>query len=136
MFAARREHLETVIWPALEAGQWVLCDRFSDASFAYQGGGRGLAEERLRVLEEWVHGGFEPDLTLLFDLPAEVGQARLAASRGPLDRFEVERAEFHERVREAYRARACAASHRIHVLDGTRDLASIRAEISRLLDRL
>lgn len=136
MFAARREHLETVIWPALEAGQWVLCDRFTDASFAYQGGGRGLAPERLHALEEWVHGGFQPDLTLLFDLPPELGQARMAASRGPLDRFEQEQADFHHRVREAYLARARAHPLRLHIIDGTRDIASIRAEIEHQLDRL
>ncbi|CAG1004141.1 dTMP kinase [Myxococcaceae bacterium] len=136
MFAARREHLEEVIWPALEAGHWVLCDRFSDASFAYQGGGRGLAAERLHHLEEWVHGGFQPDLTLLFDLPPEVGQARLQAHRGPLDRFEQERADFHERVRAAYLARAAADPKRLRVIDGTRDIPGIRAEIDRLLEAL
>lgn len=136
MFAARREHLENVIWPALEAGAWVLCDRFSDASFAYQGGGRGLAAERLHVLEEWVHGGFQPDLTLLFDLPPEIGQARLQAHRGPLDRFEQERADFHQRVRDAYLARAQADPRRIRVIDGAREIAAIRSELDGLLNAL
>ncbi|MBI3148659.1 MAG: dTMP kinase [Betaproteobacteria bacterium] len=136
MFAARREHLETVIWPALEAGQWVLCDRFSDASFAYQGGGRGLAPERLHALENWVHGGFQPDLTLLFDLAPELGQARLAANRGPLDRFEQERADFHARVRDAYLVRAAADPQRIRVIDGSQDIATIRNELDFLLGEL
>ncbi len=136
MFAARREHLETVIWPALEAGQWVLCDRFTDASFAYQGGGRGLAAERLHALEEWVHGGFQPDLTFLFDLPPELGQARMAAGRGPLDRFEQEQADFHCRVREAYLARAKEHPQRLHIIDGRCDIGSIRVEIEKRLDQL
>ena len=101
MFAARREHLAQVIEPALARGEWVLCDRFTDASFAYQGGGRGLDIARLELLEAWVQRGLQPGLTLLFDLPCEVAAQRLAASGGDPDRFEREQSDFFNRVRAA-----------------------------------
>lgn len=130
MFAARREHLAQVIEPALARGEWVLCDRYTDASFAYQGGGRGIAAARLGVLEQWVQRGLQPGLTLLFDLPCEVAAQRLAASGGDPDRFEREQADFFNRVRAAYLERATAEAVRIRVIDASAspDLVSIQLE--------
>ena len=130
MFAARREHLAQVIEPALARGEWVLCDRYTDASFAYQGGGRGLDAARLGVLEQWVQRGMQPGLTLLFDLPCEVAAQRLAASGGDPDRFEREQADFFNRVRAAYLERATAEAVRIRVIDASAspDMVSIQLE--------
>lgn len=130
MFAARCEHLTQVIAPALARGEWVLCDRFTDATFAYQGGGRGIDPARLEVLEHWVQRGLQPGLTLLFDLPCEVAAQRLAASGGDPDRFEREQADFFNRVRAAYLARAATAPERIKVLNAsaTQDEVSISLE--------
>lgn len=133
MFAARQEHVARVIAPALAAGKWVVSDRFTDASFAYQGGGRGLDPARIAVLEDWVQQGLQPDLTLLFDVPQDVAQARMADRA--LDRFEREAADFHQRVRAAYLARARAQA-RFCVLDSTRDFAAIRADIAARLAAL
>ncbi|WP_371133564.1 dTMP kinase [Methyloversatilis sp.] len=119
MFAARREHLAQVIEPALARGDWVLCDRYTDASFAYQGGGRGIDTARLGVLEQWVQRGLQPGLTLLFDLPCEVAAQRLAASGGDPDRFEREQADFFNRVRAAYLGRASADPVRMRVIDAS-----------------
>ncbi|MCQ9374999.1 dTMP kinase [Methyloversatilis sp. XJ19-13] len=130
MFAARREHLAQVIEPALARGEWVLCDRYTDASFAYQGGGRGIEAARLGVLEQWVQRGLQPGLTLLFDLPCEVAAQRLAASGGDPDRFESEQADFFNRVRAAYLERATAEAVRIRVIDASAspDMVSIQLE--------
>ncbi|SBT04065.1 Thymidylate kinase [Candidatus Accumulibacter aalborgensis] len=117
MFAARREHLAQVIEPALERGDWVICDRFSDATYAYQSGGRGLERRKFTQLEQWVHADLQPDLTLLFDLPSPIAGRRIAAQARELDRFEHERADFHERVRVAYLERAAAAPRRMRVID-------------------
>ena len=133
MFAAREEHLAQVIRPALEAGRWVVSDRFTDATFAYQGGGRGLAFDRIEVLEAWVQRGLQPDLTLLFDVPTEVAAARMAASRS-LDRFEREAADFHRRVRDAYLARA-KDDPRFVVIDSTQPIAEIQQTLAQLLAR-
>lgn len=133
MFAARREHLAARIEPALDAGHWVVCDRFSDATYAYQVGGRGLERHKFEALEAWVHPGLQPDLTLVFDLPPEIAAARMAASGADPDRFEREKREFFERVREAYLERARDAGGRICVVDADRPPATIRAEIERLL---
>lgn len=119
MFAARREHIARVIDPALAAGQWVVSDRFTDATFAYQGGGRGLDREKIAVLENWVHPGLQPDLTLLFDLPPKLAMGRLAASGNAPDRFEQEREQFFTSVREAYLDRARRDPDRIRVLDAS-----------------
>lgn len=135
MFAARREHLAQVIEPALERGEWVLCDRFTDASFAYQGGGRGLDVARLRALEQWVQRGLQPGLTLLFDLPCEVAAQRLAASGGDPDRFERERSDFFNRVRNAYLARAQADPGRIRVLDAAQTPAEVSIQLEEILSR-
>ncbi len=132
MFAARREHIEQVIRPALAAGEVVISDRFTDASFAYQCGGRGLPEERLAVLESWVHADLNPDLTLLFDLPTEIAAQRLAGAREP-DRFEREQSDFHARVRAAYLRRAERYPQRIRVIDGSRSLEQVRLQLAAVL---
>lgn len=135
MFAARREHLDKVILPALAAGKWVVSDRFSDASFAYQGGGRGLAETKLQTLEEWVQQGLQPDLTLLFDVPVEVGRQRLAGN-AMLDRFEQERQDFFQRVRQAYLRRASRQPARMRVINAARSLDEIRDELKEIVSSL
>lgn len=129
MFAARREHLARVIEPALARGDWVVCDRFTDASFAYQGGGRGLETAKLDVLEQWVHGQLQPDRTFLFDLPPAVASGRIAAQGRELDRFEQEQADFHVRVRQAYLDRAAASGGRILVIDADQRLDEIRKQV-------
>lgn len=118
MFASRAQLVRECIEPALSAGQWVLCDRFTDASYAYQGGGRGVPAERIAMLEQWATGGITPDLTLLLDLPVATGRAR-AAGRGEADRIENEADAFFERVRAAYRARAAADPRRFRVIDAS-----------------
>jgi dTMP kinase len=132
MFASRREHLARVIEPALAAGEVVICDRFTDASFAYQCGGRGLLEARLEVLESWVQGGLQPDLTLLFDVDNEVAQARRDAVRDP-DRFEREDPQFHARVRAAYLRRAERFPERIRRVDANQPVEAVRRQIETLL---
>ena len=132
MFAARAEHLERVIRPALAAGHWVLCDRFTDASYAYQGGGRGLALEQIAILEDWVQGDLQPDLTLLFDVPVEMGLER-AARRSTADRFEQEEKAFFERVRTAYLQRARQHPDRYRRVDAARPIEQVRAEVEILL---
>lgn len=135
MFAARAQHLHEVIRPALAAGQVVLCDRFTDATYAYQGGGRGLPATRIRALEEWAQQGLQPDLTLLFDLPVELGLQR-ASRRSAADRFEQEQLEFFARVREAYLARATREPRRIRVVDAAQDLATVQGAIMRALQEI
>ncbi len=132
MFAARREHLDKVILPALGDGVWVICDRFTDATFAYQSGGSGLAWERVEVLESWVQGGLQPDLTLYFDVPAEVGKARTQAARTP-DRFEREEHPFFARVRGAYLRRAREQPTRIQVIDGTAALEEVKKSVEIII---
>jgi len=132
MFAARAEHLATVIRPALARGVWVLCDRFTDASFAYQGGGRGVAEERIAGLEAWVQVGLRPDLTLLFDVPIEVSRERLKAT-GHADRFEQEQADFFARVRAMYLRRAERSAGRIQVVDSTQPIDKVQEALRNLL---
>lgn len=132
MFAARAQHLQQVIRPALARGAVVLCDRFTDATYAYQGGGRGLSFERIAVLETFVQGDLRPDLTLVFDLPVEVGLSR-AAARGRLDRFEQEERAFFEAVRSTYLQRAAAAPSRYKVLDAGQTLAEVQLALDQLL---
>jgi dTMP kinase len=129
MFAARAEHLAQVIRPALAAGRWVVCDRFSDATFAYQSGGRELPGTDVETLERWVHPDLQPDLTLLFDVPPAVAAQRLAAAR-PADRFEAEQQAFFERVRAAYLWRAGRDPRRFVILDGTRAPAQLQQQIA------
>jgi len=132
MFAARREHLDNVIRPALTRGDWVLCDRFTDATYAYQGGGHGVSFARIRELEQWIQGETRPDLTFLFDVPLGISRARLdkAQTEGrDLDRFEREANAFFERVRTAYLERAAAEPNRFRIIDSSRPLDVVRAEL-------
>lgn len=135
MFAARREHIAQVIAPALARGAWVVSDRFTDASFAYQCGGRGVDQSKMQQLECWVQQGLQPDLTLLFDVPVEISVARLAAARTP-DKFERESAEFFHKIREGYLSRAKAHPTRFRIIDGNRPLETVRAEVIALLQAL
>lgn len=135
VFAARAQHLAQVIRPALARGAVVLCDRFTDATYAYQGGGRGLPLERIAQLETFVQGDLRPDLTLIFDLPVEVGLAR-AAARGRLDRFEQEGMCFFEAVRSAYLQRAEAAPSRYRVLDAGQPLSAVQRDVEALIPEL
>jgi dTMP kinase len=132
MFAARAEHLAKIVWPALEKGQWVLCDRFTDATYAYQGGGRGIDSGVIARLEELVQGDFRPDLTLLLDVPVAVGLAR-ASKRGALDRFEQEKVEFFERVRNAYLEMAQRSPDRYRVVDASLPLDDVQKQIAAML---
>jgi dTMP kinase len=139
MFAARREHLERVIRPALARGEWVVCDRFTDATFAYQGGGHGVSAQAIAALERWLHGDCQPDLTILFDVPVAVSRERLDRARAAgrdLDKFESEADAFFERVRNAYLERARADARRFRVVDSTRPLATVRADIASHLAAL
>ncbi|EEO27494.1 dTMP kinase [Oxalobacter paraformigenes] len=135
MFAARREHLADIIEPALRRGEWVLSDRFTDASFAYQGGGRGLAREKLRQLETWVHPHLQPDLTFLFDVSPDIAQTRLEAARSP-DKFEREKADFFNRVRGEYLRRAKEFPERFRIIDSSRPIAAIRETLKTLIGKL
>jgi dTMP kinase len=132
MFAARAEHLERVIRPALAAGHWVLCDRFTDATYAYQGGGRGLPPERIAILEDWAQGDLRPDLTLVFDLPVEIGLER-AGRRGAADRFEREEKAFFERIRAVFLDRARRNPDRYRIVDADRPVETVRAEVEAIL---
>lgn len=135
MFASRREHIDKVIVPALEKGIWIISDRFTDATYAYQGGGRGIAAERLKMLENWVQGSLQPDLTFLFDVPIEVSRERLTLNMS-LDRFEQEKQEFFMRVRAAYLACAAAQPQRIRVIDSSRSIPDIQTELTGLIERV
>lgn len=132
MFAARAEHLARVIRPALEGGRWVLCDRFTDATYAYQGGGRGIDTDIIARLEQLVQGDFRPDLTLLLDVPVDIGLAR-ASDRGTPDRFEQEKAEFFERVRRAYLQLAATHQARYRVIDAARPLEKVQQQLAAVL---
>ena len=134
MFAARREHIARVIAPALASGSWVVSERFSDATYAYQGAGRGMPTDRIAALERWVHGGLQPDLTLVFDAPVEIALARLAKKRG--DRFELESRAFFERVRAAYLERAAAEPRRMKVLQSGRPLPEVRKDVEDIVSTL
>lgn len=135
MFAARREHCEREIWPRLAGGAWVVCDRFTDATYAYQGGGHGVALEAIAHLEQLLLGDFRPDLTLVFDVPVEVGRERVAKGRA-LDKFERQQEAFFARVREAYLQRARAEPRRMRVIDATRSPTAVQAELSALAESL
>ena len=135
MFAARREHLAQVIEPALARGDWVISDRFTDASFAYQGGGRKLALDKLEALEKWVHPNLQPDLTLLFDVPLEVARSRLDAAREP-DKFEREKTEFFEATRNEYLRRAAQFPARFRLIDSTRSIPEIHRELEQIVATL
>jgi len=135
MFALRRQHLAEVIEPALARGDWVLSDRFTDATFAYQGGGRGLPRDKLETLERWVQGGFQPDLTVLFDLAPEIANERRSAARDP-DRFESESAAFFERTRTEYLRRAEEAPYRFAIIDSSQSIVRIQKQLEELIASL
>jgi len=135
MFAARREHVEQVIKPALQRGTWVISDRFSDASFAYQGGGRGVAVEKLEQLERWVHADLQPDLTLLFDIPVEVARQRLS-NNVSLDRFEQEQSEFFDKVRNAYLARSQKNPARFAIIRAEKSPEEVKVSLEKIIASL
>ena len=131
MFAARREHIEQVIRPAIDGGRWVLCDRFTDATYAYQGAGRGIAFRHITMLEDWIQDGLQPDLTILFDLPVEIARARSAGVREP-DRFESEQIEFFVRVRNAYLERARSSPRRFSIIDASKSMTDVEAQLAAI----
>jgi len=135
MFASRAEHLNRKIIPALEAGTWVLCDRFTDATYAYQGGGRNISFERIALLEDWVQGDLRPDITLLLDLPVETGLER-ARNRSEPDRFESEKIEFFENVRSAYLKIAHNEPERVKVIDASKPLEEVQMQIKSVLSNI
>lgn len=132
MFAARREHIDKVILPALKQGRWVISDRFTDASFAYQGGGRGLDRDKLAILEQWTQGTLQPDLTLYFDVPVELGRRRVSQVK-VTDRFEKEQADFFQRVRAAYLDRARQFPDRIKLIDSSQSLMEVKTAVEQTL---
>ncbi|PXF62737.1 dTMP kinase [Kangiella spongicola] len=134
MFAARCQHVYSKILPALEQGTWVLCDRFTDASYAYQGAGRGLGFNKLKELEAWALRGFKPDLTLMLDLPVELGLER-AQKRGPVDRFEEEKIEFFSKVRQGYLDIAASEPERMKVIDARGSVAEVQQQIEQTLEK-
>ena len=133
MFASRREQLADVIEPALAAGKWIVCDRFTDSTYAYQCGGRGLALDRIGILEQWVHGPVQPDLTFLFDAPLAVARDRLEKNTAQPDKFEREQQDFFANVRSAYLQRAAEFPKRIKVVNSAKSIAEIQAELDNLL---
>ncbi len=135
MFAGRCEHLETVIKPALRAGKWVVCDRFTDATYAYQGGGRQLGDSRIGALEQWVHADLQPDRTWLFDVPLAVARERLKHTRD-LDRFEQEGDAFFERTRHAYHEQARKHPQRMRIIDSTVSIDAVRRNLAAQIDEL
>lgn len=135
MFAARSQHLHEVIQPALASGKWVLCDRFTDATYAYQGGGRGIDMSRIAQLEQWVQGDFRPDLTLILDLPVDVGLER-AGKRSAPDRFELEKHDFFNKVRDTYLARAAEHPGRYRVIDASPSISEIQQSIQAVLEKM
>jgi dTMP kinase len=135
MFAARKEHMEQVILPALAKGIYVLSDRFTDATFAYQHGGRGVAADKIQALEAWVQGAFQPDLTLLFDVPVEISAQRLAGARDP-DRFERESTDFFQRIRQGYLQRASEFPQRFRVIDSSQSLDIISKELEIIISTI
>lgn len=134
MFAARREHLEQVILPALASGTWVACDRFTDATYAYQSGGSGVPWDKVTALEQWVQQGLQPDVTVIFDVTPEVGRARAAKGKSA-DRFEREPGGFYERVRQAYLRRAKEAPQRVHVIDAHAPITDIHKILDEIFTR-
>jgi dTMP kinase len=133
MFAARAEHVDTVIEPALAGGRWVLCDRFTDATFAYQGGGRSIDPELIAVLEWWVHPKLQPDTTFLFDIDPQKAAERLAAAHHA-DRFETEHVEFFTRVRDSYRRRAKLHAHRFALVDSSRPVHEVQQALQDMIE--
>jgi len=135
IFAARREHIAMVIAPALARGAYVLSDRFTDATFAYQSGAKGVSAAKVELLEHWVQGDLQPDLTLLFDVPVEVSMQRLAAARSP-DKFEREDAAFFTRIRQAYLQRAQQNPARFRIIDGSKSLDEVKNSVEEIISKL
>lgn len=136
MFAARAEHIDQVVQPALARGDWVLCDRFVDATFAYQGGGRGIDSERIKQVADWTLKGLQTDLTLLFDLPVEVGQERVNTRNGDIDRFEQEKTAFFQQIRNCYLQRAQQEPNRMKVIDSSQSIEQIQMQLTSILATL
>ncbi|MDC9725113.1 MAG: dTMP kinase [Gammaproteobacteria bacterium] len=136
MFSARAEHVAQVIKPALNRGEWVLSDRFTDATFAYQGGGRGIDQQRINELAQWTLNGLQPDLTLLFDLPVELGQQRVLSRNQGVDRFEQEKVDFFQKVRNCYLQRAEKEPERIKIIDASQPIAEIEHQLTLILQPL
>ena len=134
IFAARAQHLHELVLPAIEKGQWVLCDRFTDSTYAYQGGGRNFDSNQISIIEDWLQKEFRPDLTILMDAHTETGQARIRNSSEALDRFELENYEFHERVRQTFRTIARNEPDRVKVIDANQSEAEVRARARKLID--
>jgi len=132
MFAARREHLDKVVLPALKRGAWVIADRFSDATFAYQGGGRGVSPDKLEVLERWIQQGLQPDLTLLFDVPVAIAKKRLSGN-ARFDRFEREQEVFFENVRSVYLERAARYPRRFRLIDATQSIEQVKKQLQQII---
>ncbi len=135
MFAARSQHLNELIIPALDAGKWVLSDRFTDASFAYQGGGRGLSWDKISQLEQWVQGSLRPDATILLDIPVDIGMERVH-QRGETDRFEQEQLSFFNRIREAYLKLAKENPERFHIIDTQPSIEDVRKQLATVMEKL
>ncbi len=136
MFAARAEHIAQVINPALERGDWVISDRFTDATFAYQGGGRGIEQQRINKIADWTLNGLQPDITFLFDLPVDVGQQRVLSRNQGVDRFEQEKYDFFERIRTCYLERAQQEPDRIKIIDANQSIADIQKQLIQILELL
>ncbi len=136
MFAARAQHLNELILPALKAGKWVLCDRFTDATYAYQGGGRGISAARIAQLEQWVQGELRPDITLLLDAPTEIGLARAAGREQAADRFEREKQVFFEKVRRCYLEMARDQPQRYRIIDASQSLMQVTMQLQNVMDAL
>jgi dTMP kinase len=136
MFAARAEHIEQVINPALARGEWVISDRFVDATFAYQGGGRGVSTERIKQISDWTLNGLQTDMTFLFDLPVNLGQQRVVQRKGDIDRFEQEKTAFFQKIRNCYLARSEQEPKRIKVIDSSKSIDDIQSQLSLILTEL
>lgn len=135
MFAARAQHLAQVIWPALHAGKWVVSDRFTDASYAYQGGGRGIDPQRIQVLEQWVQGDLQPDVTLLLDAPLEIALERMRQRR-KLDRIEAQEQQFFDKVRKMYLTRAHAEPERFYIIDAAQSIEQVQQKVFTILENV
>jgi dTMP kinase len=136
MFAARAEHLEQVIKPAILRGEWVISDRFVDATFAYQGGGRGISTERIKQISDWTLKDLQTDVTFLFDLPVELGQQRVISRKENIDRFEQEKTDFFQKIRDCYLQRSKQEPNRIKVIDASKSINEIEIQLSTVLDKL
>ena len=136
MFASRAQHIAEVIKPALARGEWVICDRFTDATYAYQGGGRKFDFDKIKILEQWVQDSLQPDLTILLDIPVDVGMTRIKARNNHRDRFEQEKTDFFERVRQAYLRRAKQDANRFKIIQADQSLANVELQLTKMFEKL